>query len=734
MTEAKLRSEMSGSVARIEGYVRAVVRQDASELSFADMYSTVFQICDTPEAEAWWQELEDCFATEIACVTQEKVTGPADAFAREFQEFCAGALKAAKVLAATFHPLELSFFLPNLNIEESLFGILRRELFKQRDNHGVGSFLKLIAAGLPGTANIEEKRALIEMVVSVTLETRMWNIFFEHLRDATDALAIELSSTLIPKHACQENVIVYLGAVLSVLEHEKKLWALLPKDSASSLRDTFLRGTIFCVSPFLTSDQSRKTLGSTFVDGFEQLDIFNQIVTELFSSRETLDSLAMTLMTYLSEKMEAVLAKVDTKRPLSVVLAKQIIDGLLDIFGRALVLQTTALGKSIAFRDSAQAVMAPFMTDPRVRAEEALCMYLGNCIELMFNEPEKECAQWRVIARCMHIARLIEDKGRFVGLFTQSMMVRMFKCAGQQYKLEKRLLDGLQPFFPPSLSAPLEDRMKEFEKSDQANQIWVRAQPKSPLRVLLFEEKKSIPISKTYRNLKLPRVLVEMQEMYMDHSRQACPPAGKGGALEFRWVYEDNLVQLQISKGKDTVFAKMPLFLAAVILFVNENHHVTLGELSTLMNWPTGQIKNLDVIVKRAIGTEFQLFNYRVVDPIENSVITFNPAYKPKRSRIVLQLPVAFSIARKALTEKAPDASPAGFDFYEAYRAAITRILKRHRRLPQKKLQDQVEAIVKRLTKFDKEVFTRALAACEKNEFCRRGETTPEGVAWHYIA
>lgn len=733
MTEAKLLIEMSRSAARVEGYVRAVVRQDASELSFADMYSTVFQICETPEAEIWWQELQDCFATEIACVTQEKVTGPADSFAGEFQDFCAGALKAAKILAATFHPLELSFFLPNLNIQETLFNILRRELFKQRDNHGVGSFLKLIAAGLPGTSNIDEKRALVDMVVSVTLETKMWKVFFEHLRDATDALAIELSSTMIPTQACQDNVIVYLGAVLSVLEHEKKLWALLPKDAAATLRDTFLRGTIFCVSPFLTSPQARKTLGSTFADGFEQLDMFNHIVTELFSNREALDNLAMTFLSYLTEKMEAVLANVDTKRALSVVLAKQIIEGLLDVFGRALVLQSTALGKSVAFRDSAQAVIAPFMTDPRVRAEEALCMYLGNCIELMFNEPEKESGQWRVIGRCMHIARLIEDKGRFVALFTQSMMVRMFKCAGQQYKLEKRLLDGLQPFFPPSLSAPLEDRMKEFEKSDAANQIWVRAHPKSPLRVLLFEEKKAIPISKTYRNLKLPRVLVEMQEMYMDHSRQASPSAGKGGALEFRWVYEDNLVQLQISKGKATVLAKMPLFLAAVILFVDEKHHLTLGELSTLLNWPTAQIKNLDAIVKRATGAEFQLLNYRVVEPIENSVITFNHAYKPKRSRIVVQLPVAFSIARKALVEKTPDAGTPGFDFFDTYRAAISRVLKRHRKLPQNKLKDQVEAIVKRVTRFDNAVFTRALDNCEKVEFCRRGENTPNGVMWHYM-
>ena len=725
----------------VSDIVSRVLRHDTERMSFTEVYFRVFQDNQAANAEVYWQCLNAAFGDVLNMLKGDVLNADQETFSYQLIEFCKETVRAVKDLAALFRTLERSPYCHGLKIEKELMNVMKRVMFDGTDvanNPKIEAFLKIFAHSLPGNPHIEAEIPMLKMILNLVSGTKKWNLFAEELKEATDALTIEFTSAMIRKQECQENVLVYLGAVMSLRDHEETFWELLSADIRVELRRVFLKGVIWLVSDFLGSPASSRMLGKVFFDDFANLDLLDRMIGKIFDNPECLEVLAMALVDYVVQKFNDIKAAVDPKKPLSVVSAKQIVEPLIDIMMRLNVLSMRVIGRSKALNcEGVQNLMYQFISDSSLRIEQSLCIYIGNAIEIIFNEADKEAEQWLLIQRCVELARFIFDKQSFVPMYTHAMMIRLCRCAGQQYRLEESVINMLQPYFPPVMSVPLEEKMKEFEKSDAANKLWVKHSPASRMRVFLVPEK-VMHLKSSFKSMCLPQAFKTMQQEY-EHFCQTADPIPGASKLKFSWVYEDNLVQMRLQKpGCYDISLKAPIFFAAVLLFIHEKISVTLGELSRLMNMPN-KSKLIETIIKKGTAKEFPIFNYRVQDPIENSLAILNPSFTTKRTRFVIQLAARFSLKEDAQQVPAQaSAAPVAEVNVNMYRAAIIRVMKRTRRLEEGKLFSLVQDVFRgfpdahKFAKFSREDFTRILYALEKEEFVERGGTAQRPV-WQYI-
>ena len=724
----------------VSDIVSRVLQHDTATISFTDVYFRVFQDNQDSKAEVYWQCLKGAFGEVLRMLRESVLKADPETFSYQLTEFCKETVQAVKDLTALFRTLERSPYCHGLKIERELMDVMKQVMFDGTDvakNPKIEAFLKIFAHSLPGNPHIDAEIPMLKMILNLVGGSKKWNLFIDELKEATDAMMIEFTSAMIRKEECQENVLVYLGAVMALRDHEDRFWELLSPDVRVELRRVFMKGAIWLVSDYLRSPASVRVLGKVFFDDFANLDLLDRMIAKVFDNPECLEVLAMALVDYAVKKFNDIAAAIDPKKPLSVVSAKQIVEPLIDMMTRLNVLSSRGIGKSKALNlEGIQNLMYQFVSDSTLRVEQSLCIYIGNAIEIIFNEADKEAEQWLLIQRCVEVARFIFDKQSFVPMYTHAMMLRLCRCAGQQYKIEQRVINMLQPYFPPVLSVPLEEKMKEFEKSDAANKLWVKHSPASRMRVFLVPEK-GMHLRSSFKSLHLPQVFKTMQQEYEQFCQTARPIPGSS-KIKFSWLYEDNLVQMRLQKpGAYDISLKTPIFFAAVLLFIHEKISVTLGELARLMNMPS-KVKLIETIVKKGTGKEFPIFNYRVQDPIENSLIILNPHLTTRRARFVIQLGPRFSLKEENQPASAAIAAPSADVNVDMYRAAIVRIMKRTRRLEEGRLFTMVQEVFKtfpnaaKFAKFSREDFTRMVYALEKDEYLKR-RGPPNRPEWEYL-
>jgi hypothetical protein len=271
----------------------------------------------------------------------------------------------------------------------------------------------------------------------------------------------------------------------------------------------------------------------------------------------------------------------------------------------------------------------------------------------------------------------------------------------------------LQPYLPPTLSLPFEEKIREFGESKDVNEKWKIANPQSPLQVLLLLAVKSAHIQTSFAHLRLPKLFAVMQQQFESFYRKL----SGSGKIRFQWIFEDNLVTFRFATPeKFDLQLKVPLFLAVIFVIICEYRNPTIAKISEVSGLT---VKHVKALVNRGTGQEFPIL---CVGADERT--RFNPDFETRRKKLFIVHP-AFSLRKPPKFENEPRSDELAVRL--KYQSCIARILKDLRCAAMEKLEREVQMeFRKHRFPFRKDEYERALLCLDTNKFIRRDPLHPD--------
>jgi hypothetical protein len=409
---------------------------------------------------------------------------------------------------------------------------------------------------------------------------------------------------------------------------------------------------------------------------------------------------------------------------------------LVDVFEKVQLIGETPLGnppsRFLSLREN-------LVADKGFQLEKVMVTFIGRVIETALEDKAKLIEQQYMIKKIAAIIYSMPDRNKFLRRHAHAMNIRLFQHAGQQYKIEAMVLSEIQPFLPPTLSQEFDDKKHELEESEKIQAKWASAQRDSPLAVFTLPLGKAVGIMTSFEKLTLPQRFVDLQKQYEAFFTAHCNGAG----VNFRWIYEDNMVQMHLAKkGFYDFRLKMPLVFAVVLELVFKLGRPTLSEISAAVAM---SVSHVEFLAKRATNKAFPLL---IIDPAANGVkgdqvVHFNSAFKSKSKRFgivlsddfslkkpgkVAHVPIAGVVVGPAVAAAPPD-DPAT-RIPEIYQTNIMGLIKNARKMAIPRIIELMTPKIVKYMPFRRDDFDRTLAFLETGKFCQRDPANREVVIY----
>jgi hypothetical protein len=655
-------------------WVDAIMRHNYHDLSFDEIYSTTYySTCPS----AILDSICATFGDIVAQFRDEMPTNTFTEFEAALHELCPHVEATIDILSSLFCSLD------DARVRSRLLNIFKTTIFESFGP--MQSFLRIYSRTLPGTRDIDSERPLIVTLLNFLPEMNEWSLFVECLVDATDSLCLEISSRAISR----TNAITYLGLVQEVIAHEERFWCLLPSEVSSRLRATLITGLVTSVrDDALFYESSRPLWSQYFFENSHNFTLFADVYRTLLTDTETRAVLQEFLVAHFISRVECLADEMDGKWA-SVSGACRIAEELVDIFERTSLLPFPGH------------LRGALLADVRLKVERCIAVFIGRCIETICEEPHKQ-QNFHNIHKCAAIVQNMPDRREFVRVHAHYMLVRLFQLAGKQYRLEAMVLNFLQPFVPPTLSKPFEDRIREFGESENINREWSKKKPMSPLQILLLPSSKSNGIIPSFTDVNLPEPFARMQAEFESFYLQR----NQNQKKKLVWMFEDNIVNLELTlANKVELTLRSPLLFAMVLKMIIDYTEPTLDFLAAESKLTTRQVEYL---VKRVTNTEFPLLLLA-----ESGKVMINQQFESKQKKRYVIVTPAFSLRTPPRSETEREAMSRN-----VYEAQIIRVLKNSRDLAEDELLKRSKAkITALLGAFKDSEYERAIIALESRKF-----------------
>jgi hypothetical protein len=592
-----------------------------------------------------------------------------------------------------------------------LLDIFKAGIFASNDPLGrMDVFLVSYAHLLPGSINIQGETAMIELLLNFLADTEKWPLFANHIVEATNAFCATICAAAMENPDVASDFTVYLGFVLEVLENEQRLWELLPSSLAADLRTACHRCLIHSIKDdFFFADRSESIWRDAFFENLGNLGALGFLCEAVFCTSDLQSDILSAMAGYFHKKLQRLVADVTGRATLAAV-AVRVCETMIDTFERIDIL-SEQLPRAPQARVVLDSLRGALLAAPELRIENCMSQYIGRCICAMCDDRGQCRDQRRAIRRCARVIAFVPDRRKFVRRHGHAMIVRLFQCAGVHYRVEEMVLGELQPFLPPTLSLPFEERTREFAASGDVNAQWRAEMPDSPLHVLVLPAVKSGDIRTVFAHVRLPEPFAEMQRLFEAFYGRL---AGTS-KVRFQWICEDNIVSIRLeAPEKYSIRLKVPLIVAVVFVLVWRYTDASAAKIADLAGL---DVRQVEAIVRQAASRQFPLIVVR------DGKISFNPAFKTKRRKLRIVQP-GFSLRKPPKEEaKVEDGRSA---MRQSYQLLIMRIMKSTRTLEIDRLTRRVEReLAKQSVPFRRDEYEQALMHLEGMEFIRKDPARP---------
>jgi hypothetical protein len=294
------------------------------------------------------------------------------------------------------------------------------------------------------------------------------------------------------------------------------------------------------------------------------------------------------------------------------------------------------------------------------------------------------------------------------------MFVRLFRLAGRQYEIEAWVIRQLESFLPGDFSETFEQNNADFTASDQINQKWAEAAPRSELQVFVLPANKSSWIVTRLGKLVLPQVFARMKDDFETFYGKLNEPRN----VYFTWIYEDNLVHIQLKTDKCDITLSLPLLLGVLLAVVDSAREITLSDLVQAMALNENVV---NFLLKRVTSDSPLLHWCTDVDSGEQ-MLQFNRAFEMKTKKLTFALP-QFSLAtapKLDLQGVQPIITTQGI-----YQSSIMAILKKRKQIVDHELMQLARPVIAQHCDFDAVHFDEAIAYLLKRQYGKRNPKQP---------
>jgi hypothetical protein len=490
---------------RVADWVSAIMLRQEHELHFDELYWTAFDSVRRNCSHSIWTIICSQFEMVISQFRQELTQSPLDSFGSSLRRLCLSIQETISVIADAFAPL--AFGVNGLDISRNLFATFTHRVFDSNDP-SVHVFLISFTHALPGSRASE--KPMIELLLHVLPGTNKWALFRNELLEATDAFCIDICASAMEDPEVSANFAVYLGIVLEVIENEEKLWMLLPSDLAVELREVALNGLVYAIKDdFLFHPRSLDLWRSVFFETIRNVDTLRFLCRTILTNRDIQENLLHCIAGYFIEKTDHLISDV-RGRTKSAAVAAQVAEFLIDTFERINLL-SAALPANSHSKTIVDEMRCVLLQDPQLKVENCMSAFIGRCIGIICENSGKQRENRYLIRNSAQIIAFMPKRNKFVRLHSHAMNIRLFQSAGTSYRVEAMVLEELQPYLPPTLSQPFEEKVREFQESETVNGKWKVAHPASPLQVFILPAVKPAHLQTAFQNVRLPEPFDGMQ-------------------------------------------------------------------------------------------------------------------------------------------------------------------------------------------------------------------------------
>jgi hypothetical protein len=523
-----------------------------------------------------------------------------------------------------------------------------------------------------------------------------FELFARHIYDATDSFFAEATYNLLNDENTKDNPVMYIGAAMELVRHERQLWALFPDVLRLNLESLAYNALCDQVHDFLFSTECSEVLADYFFSDFSNFPTLVSLLRGFFVSQKSKDDLLLILERRFRADIQGLRAKVSDKQ-MNISTSLDVTRGVTAIFDKIDVLETTPLQQASQFKDRMLEVKTSILENAELKFETAAARSIGRSIELIFNSPTKQEEELHAILSIGQAIQFSNNRLEFMTVHNSLMFVRLASFGGLQWQVEQQVLQTIAPYMPPDLTRQFDELKGELQKSTDLNVQWQSQRPDAPLAVFV--------VGKLFTNgmaqnlvTQLPQQLADLQKEFEGFFKNT----EKHKRLE--WVYEDNQVRYTLQSSKIQLELTSPLFFAIMIFAMTTAQSMTLGQLVAV----TGiSGPNLKLLISKAMSPQLLLFTASKKEIDEQTVLGWNSKYETKgKKKMTVIIHAKFCLGM---------AQPAQMDALlarkrlEIYGGSIRNAMKERPKMKVGTLKESVAQRISASFRFNDLEFTQAL-------------------------
>lgn len=697
-------------ISRINDWVLTILEGNQANLSFDLIYSTTFEAIRANKALIFMNEVMNAFNTGIMSIQNDLIKQPNETLHLYLPKLFVKITEGINRLVSVFYPLLLND--TNLDLEAQFLLNFKKIIFdKPPTSEKMGAFLTTFAHSLPGSFDVSSKKSVIEVLIKLLKSTPEMEIFKQHLIDSTDAFCLETSSTLLCNQKIRDSPLTYIGAVSEIIDHERQLWKLLPQDIAQRLEETVRYGLIMdlILDQYLFTENNRDYWANIFIEDFSNLDMFIELLNCVLNDNVIYEKFIDIIMNYFLKKSNDIAVKYDRKNTTESSAAAEI-EELVDIFDRLYIFEKTPLKRIYTLQESFNYVRYAILQDDRLHFEACCAKYIGKMIENIYQNKD-DIQYYKNVGKAAKILSFSRNRFEFIDVHNNLMLVRLCKFAGTQYKIEQNINNLIQPYVPPSLADPFEEKLKDFQQSEEINTLWKDADPRNKLTVFILPAAKAQGIATSFDKIRLPPEISQIQNKFETFFKRH-----KGiDQIGIQWIYEDNIVVMNLKCDRYHIQLKMPLFFSLLIYCLIDKGSASVQEISDIINLQPQRVISL---VKSGMRKNaFEFFACSTGENINpDSIISFNPKFRTTKKKFaVVNTQFSLKLAQKSVH----DESMVQKRLQRLY-SLMTQIMKEKRRISAQDLENTTREKLSASFPLNADEFNKSILYLESGDYIRR--------------
>jgi len=621
---------------------------DSSSVSFFSLYDSVFN-CVLKGEEEKLKQLVLRTVKEFSCDFQKEIEDLYNIDYVSAVNQIMELLQSLEKVASAFVLLD-DYGFKKENIYEAFFkeNYRKNYIIENVLNKHFSSYARQIVFNDKSRVNFEYNMSILSMLPSDFAEKS----FYDPLNDAIFEFC-QRSSLFFFEIYPVDSIIFFYGFAKRLLEYQIPLKEYLPEKKFCYIME-LMKKFLYLENIYRLFEKKGEFVNYFFKD-LRNYNFFLELIQSFPDEKLIFEKIFECFDYFIKIELDSVI-KPEKNATSNPTYCKTICTTVQHLFNVLYILKDIVKNKDQPIRENIENMYSIILTYNNLQYEQCAALYISSIIEDLLRSNSED--KYRTICDIAQIISFSSNKIEFISLHSKQLLVRTCRNASQQYPIEKIVSGLLEPYIHESMTI-----FTKYDKEIQESNVILEAfhQKTHYIQFCVFSlnSVSSSEISQL-NNIILPRSLQVWQNSFMDFFRTY----KRNPRIQFKWIYEDNLVFIESIIQNVKHRMKTPLFFAVVFFYVFQNKAMKIREISEQSKLA---VKDVITIVNSGMNKSIKLFNSDKKELSEDALISINPSFKGKNCTIMIP-PTRFSLRINS--------SDSSNDKTETLKACVVKILK----------------------------------------------------------